>query len=213
MGYPELLRMTDPASRKGFLFIISGPAGSGKTTICDGLIELEGLQRIITTTTRSPRLGEIEGRDYYFCSRSEFEKKISEEAFYEYATVHNHYYGTQRSAILEPILAGEHRMLNIDVQGAQTIRDKARQDPALVGQVVSIFVMPPSLDVLKERLQGRGTDSAAEIERRLKVAEAEIKQHSSYDHCIHSDTKAKDLANMRSLYKATLAGNNLNCDH
>ena len=67
--------------------------------------------------------------------------------------------------------------------------------------------------VLKERLQGRGTDSAAEIERRLKVAKAEIKQHSSYDHCIHSDTKAKDLANMRSLYQATLAGNNLNCDH
>lgn len=205
--------MTEPARQKGFLFIISGPAGSGKTTICDGLIELEGLQRIITTTTRSPRVGEVDGSDYHFCSRDEFEKKISQDAFYEYATVHNHYYGTQRSAILEPILAGEHRMLNIDVQGAQTIRDKARQDPALSGQVVSIFIMPPSLDVLKERLQGRGTDSAAEIERRLQVAQAEIQQHSSYDHCIHSDTKAKDLAKMRKLYQSTLSGGSLSREH
>lgn len=204
--------MIEPARKKGFLFIISGPAGSGKTTICDGLIACKGLKRIITTTTRSPRVGEIDGRDYHFCSRADFETKISEDAFYEYATVHNHHYGTQRSAILEPILAGEHRMLNIDVQGAQTIRDKARQDSVLTGQVVSIFIMPRSLDILKERLLGRGTDSTAEIERRLRVAETEMKGHSSYDHCIHSDTKERDLAKMCSIYEATLAGTRPNQD-
>ena len=92
--------MSYHATGKGVLFIISGPAGSGKTTICDGLISKESLQRIVTSTTRNPREGEIDGEDYHFLTPDNFKTKIKEDAFYEYATVHNNYYGTERMAIL-----------------------------------------------------------------------------------------------------------------
>ena len=116
--------MSNNATGKGILFIISGPAGSGKTTICDGLIEKESLQRIVTSTTRSPRQGEIDGLDYHFLTPDDFKTKIKEDAFYEYATVHNNYYGTQKLDIINPILAGQNLLLNIDVQGAKTIKEK-----------------------------------------------------------------------------------------
>ncbi len=190
---------------KGFLFIISGPAGSGKTTICNGLIKNKSIHRIITSTTRPPRLGEINGSDYHFLSTSDFKNKISNEAFYEYAQVHNHHYGTEKKAIISPILQGHNCLLNIDVQGAKTIKEKAILDPALTGQIVTIFIMPPSLEILKGRMQMRGTDSNIEIERRLKVAEDEIKQDKFYDHIISSSTKESDLSTMCSIFEKVTA--------
>ena len=127
--------MSNNATVKGILFIISGPAGSGKTTICDGLIEKETLQRIVTSTTRSPRQGEIDGLDYHFLTPDDFKTKIKEDAFYEYATVHNNYYGTQKLDIINPILAGQNLLLNIDVQGAKTIKEKASADKDLKGHI------------------------------------------------------------------------------
>ena len=127
--------MSINATGKGVLFIISGPAGSGKTTICDGLMEKESLQRIVTSTTRCPRPGEVDGLDYHFLSADDFKIKIEDDAFYEYATVHNNYYGTQKADILTPILAGENLLLNIDVQGAKTITEKASATRTVVGAV------------------------------------------------------------------------------
>ena len=176
--------MSNHATGKGVLFIISGPAGSGKTTICDGLMGKESLQRIVTSTKRNPREGEIDGEDYHFLTPDNFKTKIKEDAFYEYATVHNNYYGTERMAILDPILAGQNLLLNIDVQGAKTIKEKASADEALKGHIVTIFIMPPSLEELNARLQNRGTDSNEEIERRLMVARSEMEQEKYYDYTI-----------------------------
>jgi guanylate kinase len=197
--------MSINATGKGVLFIISGPAGSGKTTICDGLMEKESLQRIVTSTTRSPRQGEVDGLDYHFLSTEDFKIKIEEDAFYEYATVHSNYYGTQKADILKPILAGENLLLNIDVQGAKTITEKASADEALNGHLVSIFIMPPSLEELNARLQNRGTDSEEEIERRLTVARSEMKEEKHYDYTIISQSKSADLEAVLEIYRKEVA--------
>ena len=197
--------MSINATGKGVLFIISGPAGSGKTTICDGLMEKESLQRIVTSTTRSPRQGEVDGLDYHFLSTEDFKIKIEEDAFYEYATVHSNYYGTQKADILTPILAGENLLLNIDVQGAKTITEKASADEALNGHLVSIFIMPPSLEELNARLQNRGTDSEEEIERRLTVARSEMKEEKHYDYTIISQSKSADLEAVLQIYRKEVA--------
>lgn len=200
--------MLENQKSKGCLFIISGPAGSGKTTLCDGLIHQEKIQRIITTTTRLPRNGEVDGVDYHFLDRASFEQKIQEGAFYEYATVHNNYYGTERSALVEPILGGHNLLLNIDVQGAKTISEKAAQDAVLKGQVITLFVEPPSVSELEARLKNRGTDSADEIKRRLEVAREEILQKIHYDHVIISQTKEIDFNKVRSIYYAEIEKTN-----
>ena len=197
--------MSNHATGKGVLFIISGPAGSGKTTICDGLMGKESLQRIVTSTTRNPREGEIDGEDYHFLTPDNFKTKIKEDAFYEYATVHNNYYGTERMAILNPILAGQNLLLNIDVQGAKTIKEKASADKALKGHIVTIFIMPPSLKELNARLQNRGTDSDEEIERRLIVARSEMEHEKYYDYTIVSQTKSADLDAVLKIYKNEVA--------
>ena len=197
--------MSNRATGKGVLFIISGPAGSGKTTICDGLMGRESLQRIVTSTTRNPREGEIDGEDYHFLTPDNFKTKIKEGAFYEYATVHNNYYGTERMAILNPVLTGQNLLLNIDVQGAKTIKEKASADEDLKGYIVTIFIMPPSLKELNTRLQNRGTDSAEEIERRLIVARSEMEQEKYYDYRIVSQSKSADLEAALEIYKNEVA--------
>ena len=193
--------MLENKKSKGLLFIISGPAGSGKTTVCDALIHQEKILRIITSTTRPPRNGEVDGVDYFFLDKATFEEKIQAGAFYEYATVHNNYYGTARSSLVEPILSGRNLLLNIDVQGAKTISEKASQDPILNGQLVTLFIEPPSVDELEARLKNRGTDSEAEIKRRLEVAREEILQKANYDHVITSATKEIDFKKVRSIYR------------
>jgi guanylate kinase len=197
--------MSDSSTGKGLLFIISGPAGSGKTTICDGLMEKENLQRIVTSTTRSPRQGEIDGLDYHFLNSQDFEIKISQDAFYEYATVHNNYYGTQKADIIKPVLSGQNLLLNIDVQGAKTITEKASADEVLKGHIVTIFIMPPSLEELDARLRNRGTDSDEEIERRLIVARSEMEQQKHYNYTITSQSKSADLITALDIYKKEVA--------
>jgi guanylate kinase len=168
-------------------------------------MEKESLQRIVTSTTRSPRQGEVDGLDYHFLSTEDFKIKIEEDAFYEYATVHSNYYGTQKADILTPILAGENLLLNIDVQGAKTITEKASADEALNGHLVSIFIMPPSLEELNARLQNRGTDSEEEIERRLTVARSEMKEEKHYDYTIISQSKSADLEAVLEIYRKEVA--------
>lgn len=178
----------------GFLFIVSGPAGSGKTTVCDRMLdEVSGVQRVVTSTTRAPRGGEVDKVDYYFFDRETFEAKVAAGEFYEYAHVHSNLYGTLKSEVQEKLADGIDLLLNIDVQGAAQMRDTAENDPLLKGKVITVFIMPPSVEELEVRLRSRGTDAEDEIQRRMQVAIEEMKQSELYDHTILSGTKDEDF--------------------
>lgn len=195
--------MTENKS-SGYLFIVSGPAGSGKTTVCDRMLdEVPGVQRVVTTTTRAPRRGEVDKVDYYFYGRETFEAKATAGEFYEYAHVHSNLYGTLKSEVQEKIATGINLLLNIDVQGAAQMRETAKNDPLLVGKVVTIFIMPQSVEELEVRLRSRGTDAEEEIQRRMQVAIEEMKQSKLYDHTILSGTRDEDFKALYSVYEAT----------
>ncbi|MEY3001524.1 MAG: hypothetical protein RL648_1738 [Verrucomicrobiota bacterium] len=183
------------------LLIISGPAGSGKTTLCDRLLETfpDRIQRVITTTSRPPRPGEINGIHYHFLSPDDFRDKLAAGAFIEHASVHGRFYGTQRQDILDGLGGHKDLLLNIDVQGAQAFKaDLTLQ--ALLPRLHSVFIKPQSLDQIKQRLRHRATDDTREIERRLQSATAEIACAESFDHCIVSHSKDEDFASLRRLY-------------
>lgn len=186
----------------GLLLIVSGPAGSGKTTVCDRMLAEEpGIERVVTSTTRPPREGERHKVDYYFFDRDTFDAKVAAGKFYEYANVHRNRYGTLKSEIHEKLAAGKDLLLNIDVQGAATFRDAEREDPMLHGKVVTIFIMPPSMEELESRLRHRSTDDEDEIHRRLCVARDEMKQRELYDHCILSGTRYEDFEGLQKIYR------------
>lgn len=186
----------------GLLLIVSGPAGSGKTTVCDRMLaEVSGIQRVVTTTTRPPREGERHQIDYYFFDHDTFDAKVEAGEFYEYAKVHTNRYGTLKSEIQDKLAAGTDLLLNIDVQGAATFREAGREDPLLRGKVVTVFILPPSLEELEQRLRERSTDDDDEIRRRLRVAREEMKQRGFYDHCIPSGTRNEDFAALQRIYR------------
>jgi len=191
-------------NRKGLIFIISGPAGSGKTTLCQQLETMfcTRLKRVITATSRPPRDGEENGKDYHFLPKDAFQTAIAEGAFYEFAEVHGRYYGVLKKAIIEPLQQNHDLLLNIDVQGAATFRKAAQQDRRLEGRLVSLFVLPQSLAQIRERLQQRGQDDEAEIEKRLHTAASEIRQWREFDYCLISDTREHDFSLAKSIYEA-----------
>jgi guanylate kinase len=176
------------------LLILAGPAGVGKSTLCDRLVrEVPGFERVITATTRPPRPNEVDGRDYHFLGEAEFDARLAAGDFLEWAWVHRKYrYGTPKSTVLERL---KHTCLvmNIDVQGVRSIRAAAQTTPELKGRLVTMFVSPDSMDVLRERLLGRGPVSEEELARRLQSAEFEMADRSSYDFVIHSKTKEQDF--------------------
>lgn len=185
----------------GLLLIVSGPAGSGKTTVCERMLAEEpGIQRVVTATTRPPRGGERDRIDYYFFDHASFDAKVKAGEFYEYANVHNNRYGTLKSEIQKKLAAGTDLLLNIDVQGAATFREAGREDPLLQGKVVTVFIMPPSMDELESRLRHRSTDDEDEIQRRMRVARDEMKQRELYDHCILSGTRYEDFEALQKIY-------------
>lgn len=191
-------------SNSGFLFIVSGPAGSGKTTVCDRMLEeVSDVQRVVTSTTRSPRGGEVDTVDYYFFDRASFELKVSAGEFYEHAHVHSNLYGTLKSEVQSKLAGGINLLLNIDVQGAAQMRETAKSDPLLDGKVVTIFIMPPNVQELEARLRTRGTDAEGEILRRMEVAIDEMKQSKLYDYTILSSTKDEDFQALLEIYKST----------
>ena len=195
--------MQTPKNNSAQLLIVSGPAGSGKTTLCEGLLRTETqLERVITTTTRPPRGTEVDGVDYHFLAVEAFEARITAGDFYEYARVHGNLYGTQKKPIQEKLDAGINLLLNIDVQGAASFRAVATKEPLLAGRITTIFIMPLKLDVLKERLEGRGTDSEAEMQRRLEVAKSEIRAAEYYDHILQSSSRESDLAALQLIYRS-----------
>lgn len=183
------------------LLILSGPAGSGKTTLCDALTqEFAQLARVVTTTTRPPRAGEVEGRDYYFLARAAFEALRTEGGFFEWAEIHGNLYGTQKRHVLELLRQNRDGLLNIDVQGAASFRRAADEDPYLAERLVTVFIRPRSLEQLRERMVARGKDSPEVIERRLRTAAEELEHAGAFDHTLLTDTREADYAAIRNIY-------------
>jgi guanylate kinase len=175
-------------SRTGLILVVSAPSGGGKSSLCQRLLNwAPNMVYSVSCTTREPRGGEQNGRDYFFLSVEEFEKRIAAGEFLEYAKYNNHYYGTPRGFVEEQLAAGCDVLLDIEVQGAQQVAQCVHGGGfAYPDALVMIFLMPPSLELLETRLRRRGTDSDETIRRRLTLAQAEMKHWAEYDYVIVS---------------------------
>ena len=185
--------------RRGILFIISAPSGAGKTTLSRQILDLvPDLHLSISYTTRAPRAGEVDGRDYHFISEAEFFRLRTANAFAEWARVHGFLYGTARTALAESLEQGQDLLLDIDVQGARKIK-------ASYAEAVSILVLPPSWQELERRLRGRATDGEQAISRRLQRAREEANELFSYDYWLVNDTVDRAVAVLRGIILAERA--------
>ena len=193
-----------PLQSVPLLLLVSGPAGSGKTTLCERMCSTfpQCIRRVITCTTRKPRNTEIADVDYHFMDRATFEGKIAAGEFLEYAKVHQNFYGTRRADVDILLAQGFDLLLNLDVQGAASVRAAAVVDARLHRALTSIFVMPPSFEELCQRLSGRGTESIEELEHRLRVATREMEQWSFYDYRLESQGRDEDFESLKSVYLA-----------
>lgn len=180
----------------GDLFVVVAPSGAGKTSLVNAMLEVErGMRLSVSHTTRAPREGEVEGREYHFVSREAFEKLIAAGDFLEHAEVYGNYYGTSRRWIEEE-LAGEHDvLLEIDWQGAMQVR-------SLFPRMVGIFVLPPSLDELRRRLTARGKDAADSIERRMASARTEISHVLEFEYIIVNEQFDVAVADLQAVVRA-----------
>ena len=179
--------------KKGLLFVVSAPSGAGKTSLCRAITgSLEDLTHSISYATRKPRPGEIDGRDYYFVSQERFRDMIQAGDFAEWAEVHSNLYGTSRRVLDDLISKGLDVILDIDTQGAKQIR--AKYDTA-----VFIFIMPPSLDILEERLRNRKSDHEDEIRKRMQRSREEIRDYAMYDYIIVNRDFDRALTELRSI--------------
>jgi len=192
--------------QSGLLIIVSGPAGSGKTTLCYRMLaEMPQVERVVTSTTRPPRNGEVDTVDYYFFDHDTFQAKIAAGEFYEHAHVHSNLYGTLKSEVQDKLSTGSDLLLNIDVQGAAQMRETAQEDPLLQGKVVTVFIMPPTIEELEARLRGRGSDPEDEVQRRMQVALKEIELSEHYDRRILSGSRDQDFTALRTIYEEAKA--------
>ncbi len=180
----------------GILVIFSGPSGSGKDTVLNKLLNgRDDIKVSVSMTTRNMRDGEIDGTHYYFVNREYFEKKVSENMMLEYAEYNGNMYGTPKAPVDMMLDSGKAVILEIEVQGAEKIRK-------IYPDVISIFLMPPSVRVLEERLRGRGTDDEETINHRLVIAKEEIKRASEYDYVVINDTVENAVAGIETIINA-----------
>jgi guanylate kinase len=185
------------------LVLISAPSGGGKTTLCQHLLAARPeMTRAVTCTTRPSRAGERDGVDYYFLDAGSFLKHVRAGNFLEHATVYGNSYGTLKAEVLDKIRHGKDVLLNVDVQGAASIREKAQEVPELRRALVSVFLTPPSLSIVEERLRKRGTDSPAVIQTRLGVAWEEIAHWRHFDYLLLSASIEEDLRRMMAIIEA-----------
>lgn len=184
-------------SRTGILLLVSGPSGSGKTTLCRRLADEKEAHYSISCTTRPPREGEVDGKDYHFLSKDDFESRIAAGEFLEHAEVHENYYGTLKTEVLDHLAAGTDVVMDIDVQGADQVR--SCPDSRIKKAMIDLFVMPPSEEELRARLTGRGTDAEEVITLRMKNALEEMKHWPEYSYRIISATREEDYLNFKSL--------------
>ena len=181
---------------RGLLIVVSGASGTGKGTVCKKILtDLPEVAYSISATTRTPRPGEVDGREYYFLSVDDFKAWIADEKFLEYAEVYGNFYGTPLNKIEERLNRGEDILLEIDVQGALNVKRKCPEG-------IYIFLLPPSLEELKRRIEGRGTESPESLSRRLKNAVAEIKIGLEYDYVVVNDSVDKAVAEIKSILTA-----------
>lgn len=179
----------------GKLFVISAPSGAGKTTLIKKVLKrFKKLSYSISHTTRLPRKNEQDGKDYFFISQSEFEQKIREGHWLEWAEVHDNYYGTSRQFVKNCLARGRHLLLDIDVQGAGQIMTSDMD-------LVSIFILPPSLEILAHRLENRKTDSKEVIARRLANAKIEISRKDRYQYTVINDDLNEAAAELCSIFE------------
>ncbi len=187
-------------SRRGILFVISAPSGGGKSTLLRMLEPERDFVYSVSCTTRPPRAGEENGRDYQFITPEEFEHRVLVGDFLEHARVHDHRYGTLRETVMKSLVAGEDVLLDVDVQGAAAIRQNAGGE--IRASLVDVFLMPKSLQELRRRLMKRGTESPDEMEVRLRNAVAEMAEWRAYRYAILSGSPEEDHENFRSIMRA-----------
>ncbi len=181
---------------KGFLLIISGPAGTGKGTACKELLKRnDDIIYSISATTRKPRVGEEDGVNYFFTDNENFENMVGNNKFLEYAHVHTNYYGTPKDFVIDQVEKGEIVLLEIDVQGALQIKKN-------YSEAVFIFLLPPTMEELKNRIIKRGTESTEDIERRYKNAFKEIEFLGKYDYFVINDKIEKAVEDIESIIRA-----------
>jgi len=192
----QLAGPVDHPHLRGTLFVVSSPSGGGKGTIIRYVLDVvENLSYSVSYTTRAPRQSEVDGREYFFISRETFDDMVAAGEFLEWACVHGNFYGTSKKQIIEETAAGTDIILEVDVQGAASVRQ-------LLMDSVSIFILPPSYEVLRQRLIARGTDSPQQLEVRLRNAPEELKQYSSFDYVIINDEIDRAAAQLASIIYA-----------
>ena len=171
------------------LLVVSAPSGAGKTTLCDLLLgDHPNMAYSVSCTTRAPRGAEVDGKDYHFLSKAEFDRRVHSGEFLEYAVVHGHRYGTLRGAVVDALAAGRDVLMDIDVQGAAQIRQKAFSGTGPIKRAyVDVFIAPPSLEALRERLQKRREDAPATIEKRVENAAGEMARWAEYQYLVVND--------------------------
>jgi guanylate kinase len=183
----------------GKVFVITGPSGVGKGTLIERLLErIPDLELSVSATTRPPRSGEVHGRDYHFLTDEDFERRVEAGDFLEHATYSGHRYGTLREEVERRLERGRSVVLEIEVQGARQVRDA-------MPEAVQIFIAPPDPKALRSRLEGRGTDPAAAIERRLRTAEIELEAQGEFPHVVVNDELQKAASELEGLVHRELA--------
>jgi guanylate kinase len=187
-------------SRSGILFVVSAPSGAGKTTLVSAIRETPNLFYSISCTTRHPRSGEINNQDYQFLSETEFRTRVAGGNFLEHAQVHGDFYGTLREPIVTKLKSGADVLIDIDTQGAASIRNYG--DPFIRDAFVDIFIMPPNLEELRRRLHKRGTETEEQIERRLKNGAGEMERWREYRYTIISRSMEEDLQKFKQIMSA-----------
>jgi guanylate kinase len=184
---------------RGILFVVSSPSGGGKGTLIHRVLKtVPGLSYSVSYTTRAPRNGEVDGVDYLFVSPEQFEALVAAKEFLEWARVHGNLYGTSHRQVTKEIGEGRDIVLEVDVQGAASVRK-------LMADSVSIFIVPPSFEILRQRLIARGTDSPVELELRLRNAPAELRQYVSFDYVIVNDDANRAAAQLAAIINAERA--------